>query len=192
MPIIGLMVVFFGVFWGNVGDKLFNNSWWVCLIVALLVYAGSNKVIRKPSIYYTPNADFVGDVQNADYKVFFSEWRAKYPDFEKYTIFAGPFDSLSWYTQRYPTATFNRFYPSPIYYPQYGFTEYTNLDEFAQEMSKYPQGFVMIHDWISYMPDEIKDYVKKNLKFELRIESMAVSPNEKWPLALYSWGFDKE
>jgi len=49
----------------------------------------------------------------------------------------------------------------------------------------------MIHDWESYMPDDIKDYVKKNLTLELRVESMAVSPDDKWPLELYSWGFEK-
>ena len=189
VPIFGLLVVLFGVFWGRVGETIFKRPAIVCLLVAALVYFSGYKIVQRPLSYYTPNADFAGDIQNADYKSFFSEWRQKYPDFEEYPILAGPFDSLSWYTQRYPTATFNRFNKSPIYYPQYGFTEYTNLEEFVVEMSKYPQGFVMIHDWISYMPDEIKDYVKKNLKSELRIESMAVSPDDKWPLVLYSWGF---
>jgi len=42
------------------------------------------------------------------------------------------------------------------------------------------------------MPEEIKSYVKKNMKLELRVESLEVSPDDKWPLELYSWGFDEK
>ena len=192
MPIIGLLVVFFGVFWGKTGEVVFKKPALICLIVALLIYVGGYKIIRKPAVYYTPNADFYGDIQTADFKVFFQKWREKYPDFEKYPIYAGPFDSLSWYTNRYPTATFNKFTKEPTFHPEFGYTEYSRLSDFIELVNKNQQGFVMIHDWESYMPDEIKDYVKRNMKLELRVESMAVSPNDKWPLALYSWGFDKK
>lgn len=191
LPIFSLMIVLFGVFWAKVGDKLFNNSLIPCLFVMLAIFAGGYKVVRIPSVYYTPNGDFFEDVQNADYKKFFSLWRQKYPDFESYPIFTGVFDSLSWYTNRYPTSTFSKFTATP-YLTKFGYTEYGGLEQFIDQKSQYPKGFVMIHDWQSFMPDDIKEYVKKNLKLEIRVESMEVSPNDKWPLELYSWGFEEK
>ena len=192
LPLLGVIISLFGSFWGNIGRLLKGGEIVIPVIVAFLLFLGGDRIIRKPSIYYTPNADLAGDIQNADYKRFFGLWREKYPDFEKYPIFAGPFDSLSWYANKYPTASFNKFATEPVYRPEFGFVEYSTLATFITETSKYPKGFAMIHDWISFMPDEIKGYIKKNMKFELSVESLSVSPNDRWPLLLYSWGFDGE
>ena len=32
--------------------------------------------------------------------------------------------------------------------------------------------------------------LKKNLKLELRVESLRETPDDPWPLALYSWGIN--
>lgn len=190
--LFGIIFVLFSVFWASFKDKYPSNNPIVIPLVILVILVSGYKIIRKPAVYYTPNADLFADVQNADYKTFFNEWRAKYPDFEKYPIFAGPFDSLAWYTNRFPTTTFNRFTLTPRWFPQFGFYEYPNLSDFIREQKKYPQGFVMIHDWVSYMSDDIKNYTKQNLRLEIRVDSMSVSPDEKWPLELYSWGFYKK
>jgi len=73
---------------------------------------------------------------------------------------------------------------------EYGFWTYPDMTSFVRIISGNARGFVMVHDWQSFMPDNIKEYVKKTMKRELRVESMDVSPDDKWPLELYSWGFD--
>lgn len=192
MPIFGLIVVLFGVFWSEVGNLIFKKPTLICLLVALLVYSGGYKVVRKPAAYYTPNADFTSDVQNADYKTFFQKIHQLFPDFDHLPVFVGPFDTLSWYTDRNPTALFSINTPKPVYVDVVQSWQYGTLAEFKNEQTKYSKGLVVVNDWQSFMPDDIKDYVKKNMKLELRVESMTVSPYDKWPLELYSWGMDRK
>ena len=192
MPVFGLFIVLFGAFWGNVGEKLLHRSMVICSLVALMVFLGGYKIVRMPSVYYTPNADFFADVQNADYKTFFRKAYEMFPDLDTLPIFTGPHDSLSWYTKRFPTALFSINVTNPTYIDVVQSWQYGSLAKFISEKDKYDKGLVMVHDWQSFMPEEIKSYVKKNMKLELRVESLEVSPDDKWPLELYSWGFDEK
>jgi len=190
MPVFGILVVLFGIFWAKVGEVLFQKPAIVCLTVMALLFAGGYKIVRKPAIYYTPNADFYADVQNADYKTFFKLTYEKFPDFDNYPVFSNLIDAFAWYAHKNPTTLFKIGNLPPYTELQSGIMVYPDLSYFMTEMKKYPKGFVVVEDWQSLMPDDIKDYIKKNLKLELRVESMPVSPEEKWPLELYSWGFD--
>ncbi len=192
IPLFGMIVILFSIFWANVGKIIFKKSILICLSVALLVYAGGYKVVRKPAAYYTPNADFTADVQNADYKTFFKKTYQLYPDFDNLPVFVGPFDTLSWYTDRNPTAIFSIDTSKPVFVDAVKSWQYGSLTDFKTQQAKYLKGLVVVNDWQSFMPDDIKDYVKKNMRLELRVESMTVSPDEKWPLELYSWGFDNK
>ena len=157
-----------------------------------LLFAGGYKIVRKPAIYYTPNADFYADVQNADYKTFFNLTYEKFPDFDNTPVFSNLYDPFAWYSTKKPDALFMKAVQKPSLYNHYPVMVYPELNFFIEEMKKYPSGYVFMEDWQSLMPDDIKEYVKKNLKLELRVESMSVSPEEKWPLELYSWGFDEK
>lgn len=190
-PMLGYIFVLFSVFFANIGEKKTSNPWIVPALVLALTFTGGYKIVRKPAPYYSPNFDFYSDVQNADYKTFFAEAKRLYPKFEKMPIFVGPFDTLNWYTNINPTSLFSINTTSPIFVPATSTWQYGNLSDFKKEKSKYPTGLVVVNDWQSFMPNDIKDYVKKNMKLELRIESMLVSPQEKWPLELYSWGDEK-
>ena len=192
VPFFSVIIVLFGSFWANVGIKMYRSSLATVIAVILLLFLGGYKLIRKPTVYYTPNEDFFADVQNADYKTFFLEWRKRYPDFENYPIISGTLDSTSWYTNRTPSAVIDWKTGKTFYESRFGYWYYSTLEGFISEKEKHFSGFVIIHDWPSFMPEDVKSYVKKNLRLELRVESMAVSPNDKWPLELYSWGFDNK
>jgi hypothetical protein len=69
---------------------------------------------------------------------------------------------------------------------------YNSLQSFKNEIKNNPQGFLVVEDWQSFTPEDIKEYAKNNLKLEIRVDSMAVSPDDKWPLELYSWGMGKK
>ncbi|PJC30174.1 hypothetical protein CO051_07105, partial [Candidatus Roizmanbacteria bacterium CG_4_9_14_0_2_um_filter_39_13] len=58
------------------------------------------------------------------------------------------------------------------------------------EQKKYPKGLVVVEDWVSFFPDEIKEHVKSNLTRELRVESLSQASGDVWPLELYSWGME--
>lgn len=192
LPIFGLIIVMFSVFWAKVGEVLLKKPSLVCFGVAILILIGGYKVVRRPAIYYTPNADFFADVQNSDAKAFFNEVYKKFPNFDIYPLFIGPFDTLSWYSQRKPSALFSIYTETPIFDPYNNAWSYGSLDDFLLQQEKYDQGFVIVHDWQSFIPDNVKAYIKKNFILEVRIESMSVSPDEKWPLELYSWGFERK
>lgn len=192
MPIFGILITLFGIFWGRVGEALFRKPAIVCLSVMALLFAGGYKIVRKPAIYYTPNADFLADVQNADYKTFFKLTYEKFPAFDSYPVFSNLIDSFTWYAHKNPTTLFKIGNLQPYTEHLSGIMVYPDLKYFLVEMKKYPQGFVMVEDWQSILPEDVKEYVKKNLKLELRVESLSVAPQEKWPLELYSWGFDKK
>jgi hypothetical protein len=191
LPVFGALVVLFGVFWGKVGESIFHKPALVCAAVAVLLFAGGYKIVRKPSVYYTPNADFFADVQNADYKTFFKLTYEKFPAFDSYPVFSNLIDPFTWYAHKTPTSLFKIGNLPPYTELLSGIMVYPDLKYFLVEMKKYPQGFVVVEDWQSILPEDIKEYVKKNLKLELRVESLSVAPQEKWPLELFSWGFDK-
>ena len=190
LPLFALIPVGFGIFWARVGESLYKNSALVCISIMILIFAGGYKIVRKPAVYYSPNADFFADVQNADYKSFYAQIYEKYPDFDSIPYFTNGFDHGSWYTSHIPSAIFIKINTPPVQHDYYPTMMYPNLNYFLSEQKKFPRGLVIVDDWQSLMPDDIKDYIKKNLKLELRVESMPVSPEEKWPLELYSWGFD--
>jgi len=191
MPIFGLLLVLFGIFWGKVGEILSKKSTLACVFVSLLIFAGGYKIVRKPATYYTPNADFFADVQNADYKHFFKLVYEKFPDFDTQVVYADMYDYMSWYTHKIPNAILSKGYEETKNYPYINVPAYSSLQLFKGDIRKNPKGFLIVEDWQSYTPDDIKEYAKRNLKLEIRVESMSVSPNDKWPLELYSWGFEK-
>lgn len=194
VPLFGIIFVYFGVFWANVATKLFpKHQLLFVLSLILLLYIGGYKIVRKPSTYYSPNADLYGDVQNADYKTFFSALKAKYPNLTDVVVFTDWGDTQRWYLEESPINAYfmKRFInekPEPNIIDNV--MMYGTLEQFLAEKEKYPKGLLVVEDWISFLPDDIKEYAKKNLKKELRVESLSQAPGDVWPLELYSWGME--
>lgn len=194
VPLFGIIFTYFGVFWGNAVEKLFPKAQPLIIIfLILLIYGGGYKIVRKPSLYYSPNTDIYGDVQNADYKTFFSALKAKYPDLTDVVVFTDWGDTQRWYVPKKPIDAYfmKRFInekPEPNIIDNV--MMYGTLEQFLAEKEKYPKGLLVVEDWISFLPDDIKEYAKMNMKLELRVENMEVSPTDKWPLELYSWGME--
>lgn len=196
MPVFGIFFVFFGTFWSMVGNLLFHKkSAFVCLMVAMLLYVGGYKIVRKPSVYYSPNADFYGDVQNADYKSMYSQIIQKYPDINSYVIYNDGPDTQLWYMNgRAPDATFVKPYVASL---KSGETKlhdatkkpvYTSLKQFQDAIRLNPRGILIVEDWESYLLEDVKQYAKKNLKRVIRVEGLPQADDDNWPLEVYSWG----
>ncbi len=201
VPFFGIMFVFFGVFWGKVGERLKNLKFSIfnfqlngtlipSLFVIIVLIVTQYKIILKPMSYYSPNADFYGDVQIADYKSMFGYIKKKYPLYKDIAIFNSSPDAQRWYLEKLPDAYFVK--KSANYYI-FTFDNpfvYSGLEKFINEKSKYPRGILIVEDWESFLPEDIKEYAKKNMKLEFRVESLPQAKNDPWPLEVHSWGMN--
>jgi len=194
VPFFGVMFVFFGVFWGKIGEqlsiKLKNNSIkLIPFVVIAVLYISGYKIVRLPQTYYSPNADFYGDVQIANYKSMFDSIKKNVPNYKNIAIYNSIPDAEIWYfTEKRSNAYFMKGTEKPFLHQLYKVMIYGNLHNFLVEKSKYPKGILIVEDWESYLPEDIKQYAKKNMKLEFRIDSLAQAKDDPWPLEVYSWG----
>ncbi|HLL60123.1 MAG TPA: glycosyltransferase family 39 protein, partial [Candidatus Nitrosocosmicus sp.] len=183
VPLFGLLFVLFGIFWGEIGDKVFNKkSGFICLIVAILIFMGGYKIVRKPASYYTPNADLYGDVQIADYKNTYEKIEKEFPDLNNIAVFNDVIDSQIWYMNKQSNAYFMKGVIKPTRHPVDNTIIYGSLKEFLNEKNKYPKGILIVEDWESFLPEDIKQYAKKNMKREFRIEGLPQAQGDNWPI----------
>ncbi len=191
MPFFGVMFVYFGVFWGQVEHAIFpHKASFLCLLVAGMLFLGGYKIVRKPSIYYSPNADLYGDVQIADYKSVFEQLKSRFPDLQHTVIFNDLFGPQKWYLNIPVTAYFMKGIVKPEHHAVDQAMVYGSLRDLITQMKKYPKGLLIVEDWQSLLPEDIKQYAKKNLKLEYEVKSLPQAVGDPWPIQVYSWGMN--
>ena len=114
------------------------------------------KIILRATNYYTPNADFYGDVQIADYKKFYEELKIRFPNYKKLYIVNDTFDVEDWYLGRYSNSYFMKFTIKPYKHPLVNAFVYKSLPNFRKIIKNHPEGIVIVEDWDSFLPEEIK------------------------------------
>ncbi len=163
----------------------------IILVSVSLIVLGS-QLVWWPRSYYSPNVWLYGDVQNADYKSAYGWMVNQYgPELNGWAIFDSWNDRTLWYFRRPPEAMFvvSSLVPEGQKYDvTSGAYFYTTLEQFKAEQSKYPQGLVLVEEWQSTMPEEIKQYIRQNLKLEYTVRGLTTDSIDQWPLAVYSWG----
>ena len=189
IPVFGILISWSGIFWSKIAETLFGKWKKVALIgILAILLIGTGAFSLKPQKYYSPNHVFHGDVQNADYKRAFEWIRNNYPQ-EEAVILNNVIDAQKWYFTRPANAYFSI---SATQEPQYldivDRWSYSRLDDFTNFVKSHPQGIIIVEDWTSYLPEEIKTYVKENFHEEFRKDCLPESPTDCWPLAVYSWG----
>lgn len=202
LPFFSILFLCFGIFWAKMGEKYDNNlklsifnlklsgKAIIPLTILILLYATGYKIVRWPQAYYNPNIDKYGDVQIANYKDFYSTLKKQFPNYERLYVVNDTFDVEYWYFGRYSNAYFMKFVTKPYQHPTVKQAViYGSLDDFKKTMKEHPHGLLIMEDWQSFLPDDVKEYAKRNLKLEFRVESLKEAPDDPWPLALYSWGF---
>ena len=191
IPFFTLLPIFFGVFFAKIAETYFKKQQaTVAIALCLFLFVGGSKIARKPSVYYSPNADLFADVQNADYKSAYSYLKMKFPNYKNMTIYNDVGDGQPWFLEDKPSA--DAYFMKGVTQPHgvNGVMIYGTLEDFIKQKDSVPQGLLIVEDWESILPEDIKQYAKKNMKLEYRVESLEVSPTDKWPLELYSWGMD--
>ncbi len=199
VPLFGILFVYFAIFWSRIGKELFNGKIWItCLMIAAILYLGGYKFVRKPALYYSPNADFAADVQNANYKAAYQFIEDTFPEKSNYFLINDTIDTQLYYLDgRAPDAIFRKPHTAGLEYgetailPVTNTPIYTTLEHFLELKEKSLKGIFVVEDWESLLPDEIREYAKENMELEYRVESLDVSPSDKWPIEIYSWGMEK-
>jgi len=213
MTFFGLIFVFFGVFWGKLSEKISERlsadsrvaslprmtvrtllamcSKTLPLIILAVVYISGYKIVQTPQVYYSPNLDLYGDVQNADYKTMYSWIEKKYgKDLDKIVILNDLIDSERFYLKHSSNAYFMKGINKPTIHPINKTKMYGTLGDFLNQKTQYKKGILIIEDWESFLPEDIKQYAKQNMRFEYRVEKMSVGgERDIWPLEVRSWGF---
>jgi hypothetical protein len=192
VPVVGWLVILSAVGIHAVFEKWKLPTILYGAIFIVLVFITNNKILIMPKDYYTPNNDFYGDVQNADYKSVFAELDQMYGEqLQTMAIFDSWNDRSLWYLKRPPSALFlqkEMIMSDGRTDPMTNAEIFTNVEQFKQAQSKYEQGIVFIEEWQSPMSDEIEQYVIVNLKFEFRKDGFSSDPKDRWPVSVYSWG----
>lgn len=187
--LFGILFLFFGIFWSKVGEYYFpKRKWLIPMTVMIILYAAGYKIVRLPQTYYNPNIDKYGDVQIANYRDFYARLIERFPDYKKLYTINDTMDAENWYFGRYSNAYFMKFTPKPYKHPGVNAIVYGSLYDFKKIIKTQPQGLLIMEDWESFLPEDIKQYAKDNLKLEFRVEGLREAPDDPWPLALYSWG----
>ena len=186
---MALLFVFAGTGFAQLGNLILKRkSWIVLLAVFIFFFISGYKLVLRPQAYYNPNLDFYGDVQIADYKTFYTKLKAKYSDLNSVVVFNDVLDAQRWYLNKEPDTYFSKGIKKPLTHRLTGKKIYGSLKDFLVLKEKNKKGFLIVEDWESILPEDIKQYAKKNLKLQLRVESLPNAKNDPWPLELYSWG----
>ncbi len=188
VPLFGIMFVFSSIFWARVGEYL--NLKFLPILVLIVVYLSGYKIVRFPQVFYSANADFYGDVQIADYKTTYKLLREKIPNYKQAVFFNDDMSSQRWYMPEKPVDIYLKkgFGGTMPEQASDGKPIYHTLNQFLQQKIKYKKGILIVEDWESLLPEDIKQYAKKNMKLEIRVEGLKEAPNDPWPLEVYSWG----
>lgn len=189
LSLFGLMFLYFGIFWAEISVRYFRKSpWLIPLLIVVVIYGTGYKISRTSLAYHNPNIDKYGDVQIANYKDFYAKLKTEFPAYKNLYVVNDLFDTENWYFGRFSNAYFMKFTEKPRKHHTADAMVYGSLEDFKKIMKKHPKGLLIMEDWQSFLPDDIKSYAKKNLKLEFRVESLKEATGDPWPLALYSWG----
>lgn len=173
VPFFGIMFVGYGVFWGTMGERFKRN--FIILIFSILILGISKQLVMTPQKYYSPNKDFYGDVQIADYQTMFTEIKKRFPNYQNIVIFNDWLDPQRWYLHKSPDVYFMKGAKGDVHIKDSPHKVYATLADFLREKEKYPQGLLVVEDWESILPEDIKQYAKKNMKLEFRVDCMKVA-----------------
>ncbi|HCR36159.1 MAG: hypothetical protein UR19_C0008G0012 [Candidatus Nomurabacteria bacterium GW2011_GWF1_31_48] len=188
LPAFPLMYLLFAEGVGSMVDRLTKKKYmrWVLILLVFAMLSLTGKFVFWPKYYYSINAD-VRENPIVDYKLAFSRIKDLIKDKHDVLVIDAWNDRVPWYLpgQEYVMANFAT--PEGAD-PVYGEKFVGTLDGIREEISNHQSGVVIVEDWQSFMSDEIKEYVRKNLKFEFTVQNLPYNENDHWGISIYSWG----
>ena len=164
------------------------------LLIAFILFNG-NKFSLKPRTFYSLNYD-MREIPEIDYKGLYQSVAEKSKDktAKEVAIIEIDADIPAWYLGEGNVDFIPRKdVGEKVVNRDMGAVFIKSLDDFKKVYQDYHYGFVSLieHNYRFY-PDGFVDFVRNNLTLEKREEFAPFSPDwNRWPVELYSWGFDK-
>jgi hypothetical protein len=162
----------------------------IILIIAMLVLMRA-KISWVPQTYYSPNKDFYGDVQTADYKTFAAKIIGSYPNITNSTVIAPisfvGHNYIDYGVDLYLTRSNNLVEPNIN-----GIRRVSQLGQMQAFMHDHPQGYLVVEKWHSFVPDDVQEYAAQHMEKLIQVDSLPQTPDDPWPLILYRWGYNSE
>lgn len=171
------------------------------VFLAVFLVVNGNKFSFIPKSYYSLNLDMV-ELPEPDFKSIYQIIKNKVDlNKEKVVIVDNRTDAAEWYLGE-GNPTYYLIGPNelePTYNlkhdikkdPVSGALYLNDLDEFKKIVNQNKKGFVVFEtralEYVNVDP-QIINYVKSNLKREVRIENIVGNDLSIWPMELYSWG----
>ncbi len=72
--------------------------------------------------------------------------------------------------------------------PVFGEEVTNSVDKIISLQNEYKSGIAIVEDWESQTPEYLKEYIRKNLKFEFTVQDLPGNENDHWGISIYSWG----
>jgi len=188
LPAFPLMYILFAEGVVSVVEKITKKEYlrWLLIALTLALLSLTGKFVFWPKNYYSINAD-VRENPIVDYKLAFNKIKDLIGDNQDIIVMDAWNDRVPWYLpgQNY------------IYLVKdgagktdsvFGEEMIGTIPEFEVERESFPSGIVIVEDWQSQTPEDMKDHIRKNLKFEFMVQDLPYNEDDHWGISVYSWG----
>lgn len=155
-------------------------------LLVLFVMANSKKIVLLPSYYYSINAD-VRENPIVDYKFAFKKINDLIADKDNSVIVDAWDERVPWFMPKQKFVLASRLADVKID-PYYGEPVINSPEELQKVTQVYSVGIAIVEDWESIMPEDIKKYIRDNLKKEFTVQDIPYNDNDHWGISVYSWG----
>jgi len=188
LPAFPLMYILFAEGVVSVADKITKKSYmkWLLIVLVFVLLSLTGKLVFWPKYYFSINAD-MRENPIADYKLAFSRIKDLLKDKKDTLVIDAWNDRVPWYLPGQEFVMTNYANPNGVDLT-YGEKLSGTLDAIKGEIADHQRGVVIVEDWESLMSEDIKEYVRKNLKFEFTVQDLPYNENDHWGISVYSWG----
>jgi len=188
LPAFPLLYVLFAEGVVSIIDKVSKKEYlrWTLVIFTFMLLSFTGKFSFRPQYYYSINAD-VRENPIVDYKLAFAKIQTLIKDKKEVILMDAWNDRVPWYLpgQEYIFLTKNGAGKAD---PVFGEKMIGTIAEFEVEKKSFPSGVVIVEDWQSQTPEDLKEHIRKNLKFEFMVQDLPYNENDHWGISVYSWG----
>jgi len=188
LPAFPLMYLLFAEGVVSVIDKVTKREClrWLLVILTVALLSLTGKFVFWPKYYYSINAD-MRENPIVDYKFAFAKIQNLIKDKKDVIVMDAWNDRVPWYLPGQKYIFLFKDGAGKID-PVFGEKILGTIKEFEAEKKLYESGIVIVEDWESLMNEDIKEYVRKNLKFEFTVQDLPYNENDHWGISVYSWG----
>ncbi|MEI7652765.1 MAG: glycosyltransferase family 39 protein [bacterium] len=147
--------------------------------VLLIFPIAKGKLVFRPQIYYSINAD-MRENPIVDYKTAFQKIRLLAKGNKEVIIMDAIFDRVLWYM---PGQKYGFLFVSPVDIPQA-----STITQFEKIKSIHHSGVAIVENWQSITTPELQDHIRKTLTYEFEMGTVKGNEKDPWNINVYSWG----